>query len=150
MKKKMIAIPALLVIAAGMAYWFFGYEEKLPEPSQKTLDYITKEFNDLTPEEAVTKIQAQKEQFDFILGIGGKDDLYSQRKMVSSENEEYENVFSVLTPEEYKNKFNKALKEITFVQNIEHGYSTFDFDIPVMPAEKQLVVKIKKNYLHGW
>ncbi|NIH17841.1 WG repeat-containing protein [Morganella morganii] len=150
MKKKMIAIPALLVIAAGMAYWFFGYEEKLPEPSQKTLDYITKEFNDLTPEEAVTKIQAQKEQFDFILGIGGKDDLYSQRKTVSSEDEEYENVFSVLTPEEYKNKFNKALKEITFVQNIEHGYSTFCFDIPVMPAEKQLVVKIKKiTYMDG-
>ncbi|ROJ32825.1 WG repeat-containing protein [Morganella morganii] len=150
MKKKVIAIPALLVIAAGMTYWFFGYEEKLPEPSQETLDYITKEFNDLTPEEAVRKIQTQKDQFDFFLGIRGKDELYSQRKTVSSEDEEYENAFSVLTPEEYKNKFNKALKEITFVQDIEHGYSTLDIIIPVMPAEKQLVVKIKKvTYMDG-
>ncbi|WP_162817227.1 WG repeat-containing protein [Morganella morganii] len=150
MKKKVIAIPALLVIAAGMTYWFSGYEEKLPEPSQETLNYITKEFNDLTPEEAVKKIQAQKDQFDFFLGIRGKDELYSQRKTVLSEDEEYENAFFVLTPEEYKNKFNKALKEITFVQNIEHGYSTLDFVIPVVPTEKQLVVKIKKiTYMDG-
>lgn len=150
MKKKVIAIPALLVIAAGMTYWFSGYEEKLPESSQETLNYITKEFNDLTPEEAVKKIQAQKDQFDFFLGIRGKDELYSQRKTVLSEDEEYENAFFVLTPEEYKNKFNKALKEITFVQNIEHGYSTLDFVIPVIPTEKQLVVKIKKiTYMDG-
>ncbi|KJF77513.1 hypothetical protein UA45_12160 [Morganella morganii] len=79
-----------------MTYWFSGYEEKLPEPSQETLNYITKEFNDLTPEEAVKKIQAQKDQFDFFLGIRGKDELYSQRKTVLSEDEEYENAFLFL------------------------------------------------------
>lgn len=150
MKKKVIAIPALLVIAAGMTYWFFGYEEKLPEPSQETLDYITKEFNDLTPEEAVKKIQAQKDNFDFFLEIKGNETLYSKRKTISPEKEEYKNVFSVLTPEEYKNKFNKALKEIVFIQDIEYGYSVLHFIIPVMPTEKQLVVKIKKiTYMDG-
>ncbi|HED3890186.1 TPA: WG repeat-containing protein [Morganella morganii] len=150
MKKKVIAIPALLVIAAGMIYGSFGDEETLPEPSQKTLDYITKEFNGLTPEEAAEKVQMQKYNFDFYLGIRGKEDLYRQRKTVLSEDEEYKNAFSVLTPEEYKNKFNEAVNQIAFIQHIKYGHSVLHFIIPVMPADNQLAISVKKiTYMDG-
>lgn len=150
MKKKVIAISAFLVIAAGMTYWFVGYEETLPEPSQETLDYITKEFNDLTLEESVDKILAQKKEFDFFLAVRGKEKLYSQRKTILPKKEKYTNAYSVLTPEEYKNKFNEAVSELVFVQDIEYGNSVLDFSIPRMPTEKQLAVWVKKiTYMDG-
>ena len=150
MKKKIIAIPALLIIAAGMTYWFFGYEETLPEPSQETLDYITKEFNDLTLEESVEKILAQKKEFDFFIEQKSDGEIYNKRKTVAPENEEYKNAFSVLTPEEYQSRLNEIITKIEFIQHIEHEYSLIYFVIPAMPTERQPTMKIRKiTYMDG-
>ncbi|WP_323116616.1 hypothetical protein, partial [Klebsiella variicola] len=86
----------------------------------------------------------------FYLGIRGKEDLYRQRKTVLSEDEEYKNAFSVLTPEEYKNKFNEAVNQIAFIQHIKYGHSVLHFIIPVMPAGNQLAISVKKiTYMDG-
>lgn len=149
MKKKVAVVLCLLIITAGIC-WLLLREEKLPEPSQASLDYIASEFDGLTLEESAEKIQQDKERFEFFSRLSRADDLYNERTQIQPSDESYKKGYSVLSAEEYKTALDDVINTLSFSQKLYHNYSFIHFDIKEMPSKQQPVVKIRNiTYMDG-
>ncbi|WP_413482030.1 WG repeat-containing protein [Morganella psychrotolerans] len=148
-KKGIIIFCALMLIAAAITAVLLR-DDKLPAPSQASLDYIASEFNGLTLDESIDKVQSEKQQFDFFIQMGGNDNLYDKRTLVIPSDDEYKVPYSILPVDEYQQAFNEMITSLSFNQDIYYEYSLITLNIKDMPSKKQPTVKIKKiTYMDG-
>lgn len=150
MKKKGIIVFCALVLIVVIIVAVFLRDNKLPAPSQASLDYIASEFNGLTLDESIEKIQSEKQQFDFFIQMGGDDNLYDKRMLVMPSDDEYKIPYSILPVDEYQQAFNEMITSLSFSQDIYYGYSLITLNIKRMPSKQQPTVRIKKiTYMDG-